>query len=96
MKIIMVALLLSGCAGFMQPGPDLSAAQMKEMVKDKSIGVVCGEAIGPYGTYKLRSITFDQNSVKDGGLIVGDDCKSVTIDTKAPPRVPTPPKEPAK
>jgi len=87
-------LLVSGCQSFMQPNAGMSAEQISAANKDKSIAILCADAIGPYGTYKLKNISFDQNSIKDGGLIVSDDCKTVDIKTQAPPRAPVAPKEP--
>ncbi len=94
--IVALLIVLPGCAGFMQPGPDRSAAQIKEIVRDKSGSVVCISAIGPYGTYTLKTITLDQNVIKNGGLTVSDDCKTVEINTESPPRpVATPAVKPA-
>ena len=96
--IIAVLLTLPGCQSFMQPNAGMSAEQITAANKDKSIAILCADAIGPYGTYKLKNISFDQNSIKDGGLVVSDDCKTVDIKTQAPPRpviVQPPPVKPA-
>jgi hypothetical protein len=96
LRLTIIALLLSlaGCQSFMQPNAGMTAEQISAANKDKSIAILCADAIGPYGTYKLKNISFDQNSIKDGGLVVSDDCKIVDIKTQAPPRAPVVPKEP--
>ena len=87
--IIAVLLTLPGCQSFMQPNAGMSAEQITAANKDKSIAILCADA---------KNISFDQNSIKDGGLVVSDDCKTVDIKTQAPPRpviVQPPPVKPA-
>jgi hypothetical protein len=97
MKILALALvaLLPGCS-LMQPSPaDMTASQMKEMVKDKSGSVVCATVMGPWGTGKTVIVNLDQNAIKDGGVAVDEKC-TVTITSAAPPRVAPAPKDTAK
>ncbi len=94
MRIIGIALLvlLAGCQTFMQPTGGMSAEQIAAIVKDKNGNVLCISAIGPYGTYVLKNVTLDSGVIRDGGVQVSGDCKDISIQTMAPPRVVPPPK----
>lgn len=89
MRIIVFALLLlvSGCAGFMQPNAGMNADQITAAAKDKSASVICSTIIGAWGTAKLVTINLDQNSIKDGGVTVdGEKGCTASITSAAPPR----------
>ncbi len=90
--VIIVALLLPGCASLMQPSSNLSAEQITAATKDKSATVTCSTIIGAWGTAKLVTISLDQNSIKDGGVSVdGERGCTATITSAAPPRAPPQP-----
>ena len=79
MKILIVmicALALAGCAGLGQS--NLSAEQLKELAKDKSIGVMTNEVAGIWGTLKNKVVTVDKSVLVDGSVTVAPD-GSVTI-----------------
>ena len=90
--VLLLALLLPACS-MMQPNTDMTAAQIKELVKDKSGSVVCATVIGPWGTGKTVVVTLDQNVLKDGGVHVDANCL-VAITSQAPPRAPVAPPSP--
>lgn len=99
--VLLLALLLPACS-MMQPNTDMTASQIKELVKDKTGSVVCATVMGPWGTGKTVVVTLDQSVIKDGGVAVDANCL-VNITTQTPPRAPVivqpaplPAKEPAK
>ncbi|MEO8101936.1 MAG: hypothetical protein ABI790_05385 [Betaproteobacteria bacterium] len=72
-------LFLSGCAGLGQS--NMSADQLKELAKDKSIGVMTNEVAGIWGTLKNKVVTVDKSVLVDGSVTVAPD-GSVTITNK--------------
>lgn len=90
MKIIcaiFVMLLIAGCAGLGQS--NLSAEQLKELAKDKSIGVMTTEVNGIWGVLRNKVITVDQKVLIDGTVTVAPD-GAVVITNRVPPAVPRP------
>lgn len=89
--ISVASLLLTGCAGFMQPnyGSDMSAAQIAAAGKDKSAAVVCTKIRAAGYEFESVTIMLDQNAIKDGG-VSGDAAKGClgAINSMAPPRMP--------
>lgn len=98
--VLFAAMLVTGCS-MMQPSSDMSAAQISAATKDKNASVICSTIRGVWGSAELITITLDQNSIKDGGIVADNKggCNAA-ITSAAPPRAPVaprePPKEPAK
>lgn len=87
MKLLILVVLLSGCASMMQPSSSMSAEQIAAATKDKSATVVCSTVIGAWGTVKLVTISLDQNAIKDGGVAVdGEKGCTANITSMAPPK----------
>lgn len=90
---MLAALALSACASM--AGPNMDAAQIKEIVKDKSGSVVCATVMGPWGTGKTVVVNLDSGVVRNGGVTVDPNCV-VTVTTTANPPKEAAPAAPAK
>ncbi len=92
--VVAVLVSMAGCQSLMQPSTEMSASQMKELVKDKNASVICASVIGAWGTAKTVVINLDQNAIKDGGISIdGEKGCTASITSMAPvkPVLPAPP-----
>jgi heat shock protein HslJ len=67
-----LALLLSGCAGAF--GTAGTAAQIKELVKDKSVSCTRVDLMTPWGSQRTTATVIDKGSVPGNVTINGDTC----------------------
>lgn len=74
--------LAVGCAGMTMPSSSMSAEQLTALAKDKSAGVTCQEAVGPWGRGRNTVVNVDKASIPSGTVTVDAECK-VTITTGA-------------
>jgi len=72
---VAVAVLLSGCATWMQPDPGLTPDQLKAISADKNASAVCSQVIGAWGTARIVSVNLDKTVFKTGQVQVDTDCK---------------------
>lgn len=80
MRIILIALLLAGCA---------SAPEFKtDNIKDGT--VMCGTLSGVYGTGKTVVVKLDERVIRDGGSVSVDPNCVVSITLAPPLPKPTP------
>lgn len=83
MRIIVLALLLTGCA---TPSPDIKT----DNVKDGT--VVCATIMGPWGSGKTVVAKLEQNVIRDGGSVTVDPNCVVNIQLMQKPVKPEPTK----
>lgn len=76
LRIILLAMLLTGCASM--AAPDVKT----DNVKDGT--VVCATIMGPWGTGKTVVAKLDQNVIRDGGSVSVDPNCVVNIQLAAP------------
>lgn len=83
--MVVVAVVVSGCQSY----GGMSAEQITAASKDKSASCVYAKIIGVWGTAETMVVGYDQKTVFNGGIQIGDKCSSLTAtDTK--PGQPTP------
>lgn len=68
MRLILIALLLSGCASM--SAPNMSPEQLKEATKDKGLTVACLTFTGVGGAGQSVIIAYDQRTIANGGVAV--------------------------
>jgi hypothetical protein len=83
--VICALFALAGCQG-MGYNQAMSEAQIKAAVADKSASIVCSRVIAAGFTGETVILNLDQRVLQDGGIIIGDSCKTVEIRTAAPPK----------
>jgi hypothetical protein len=86
--VVFFALLLAaGCASTNQ---SMSAEQINAATKDKSASCVYAKVVTMWGTAETIVMGYDQRTISNGGIIVGDKCSSLDAkDMKpAPPAAP--------
>lgn len=69
----LLLLTIPGCS-MLQPSPELSASQLREMAKDKNGSVICATVLGPWGSGRTVVVSLDQNVIRDGGVQVDGNC----------------------
>lgn len=80
-----IVALVPGCASF----DGMSAAQIREAVKDKSFTVTCVTNKGLYGTTEFRIVNLDDKASPNGAFTVDKDCGVQFVNSKlAPPVAP--------
>lgn len=79
--ILLLALVLTGCAGI---GSSMSPEQMAQNVKDKNAVVACGSGSGPWG--RVVTVYVDSNRIADNqNVSVDSECKVSVTGTKSTP-----------
>lgn len=106
MKALLIAALcivIAGCSSLgsfgqqSNGGQPMTAAELKEMVKNKDGAVVCVVLPTPWGIMHMTTVNLDQAPRTTAGIAVDPNCK-VDMNTSTPPpaaREPQPPKEKA-
>lgn len=80
--MLLVCVLLAGCASAMSP------EQIAASAKDKNAVVACGNGAGPWG--RVITVYVDTNKINDNQAVsVDSECKVNVMGSKAPqPQVP--------
>ena len=82
-----VLFLLAGCASTNQ---SMSAEQITASTKDKSASCVYAKVTTVWGTAETIVMGYDQRTISNGGIIVGDKCSSLDAKDMKPAPVPAP------
>ena len=88
---LLLVLLLAGCAS----NQSMTAEQITAASKDKSTSCVYAKIVGVWGTAETTVVGYDQRTISNGGIAIGDKCSSLSVsDTKPPAETKpvTPPK----
>lgn len=94
MKLALFFVLLSISACSTLHPEAMSAAQLKEMVKDKNGSVICATVVGAWGTAKTVIVNLDSGVVRNGGIGVDQNCTVNLLNQQNVPQpslVPVPP-----
>lgn len=81
---VTLAVLVGGCATLPGNPADMTAEQLKELVKDKNANVGCATVQTPYKG-NVVYIVLDKSVVINGALTVASDC-TITITNQASPK----------
>lgn len=84
MRLLLVALLLSGCAGI--GAPNMSPEQLSAAAKDKNASVACGTGSGPWGKINTVYVNVDRASISNGVVTVDAECKVSVSTASSPPK----------
>lgn len=83
LRIMLLCLVLSGCAA-MGGGPNsLTTDQLKALAADKNASAICSNVNGPWGSGRVVSVNVDKSSITNGTVSVNADCV-VSISTSTP------------
>lgn len=82
--LVLVAVVLSGCAAFPVDYQKMTAEQIRAAVSDKNANVGCSTVNSPYGRGVVTMVTLDRGTMPNGKVTVDDQCK-VTIENQAAP-----------
>ena len=86
--LVILASLLAGCVS---TNSSMSAEQINAATKDKSASCLYAKVAGPWGTAETTVVGYDQRTIVNGGIIIGDKCSSLDAkDTKPAPPVVAP------
>ncbi len=88
----LLLLALAGC----QTYGGMSAEQISAASKDKSASCVYAKILGVWGSGETTVVAYDQKTIFNGGIQIGDKCSSLTATDTKPGQpvvtVPAPPK----
>ena len=75
--IVVLVILLGGCASLPASPTAMTPEQLKEWSKDKNANVVCVVANTPYGKGSALYLNLDKGVIVSGTITVDDACKTV-------------------
>ena len=75
--VLLTSSILSGCVSLPIDPSKMSAEQIKEWVKDKSIAATCATMNTPYGRGIVVHVGVDKSVMIAGAVTVDDQCKIV-------------------
>lgn len=86
MRILIAALMLSGCTTLPADPAKMSPEQLREWAKDRNASVTCVQARNATGTVAMISVSLDKAVISSGSVTVkpSSDCEATITASPKP------------